>query len=415
MKKQILAFSLGLLTLGIYAQKNEIKAVEKALKKEQFEEAKKILSTLEKNEDAIESKYKTKYYYLKGNVYGKSNINEAAKAYNKLFDLEKESGKVKYTKLGQEKLNELISFVSKKAIDLYNNDKNYKSATEYFYLTYKISPRDTVFYYNAAISASQADELDKSLKYFQDLKEMGYKGIVTQYFATNKEGVEESFPNKTTRDLSVKTKTHTNPVDKTSDSKQIDIIKKIGFIYVKQGKPELAIAALDEARKANPKDLNLILNQADMYIKLKKIDEFEKLMKEAVKLDPNNHLLYYNLGIVNQQGDKNKEAIEFFKKAVEIKPDYADAYLSIAAAILAGEKAIVEEMNKNLNNFKKYEELEVKQKELYKSALPYLIKGDKIKRSFESVRTLLNIYDILEMETEANALRPIFKEMRSKQ
>ena len=89
-----------------------------------------------------------------------------------------------------------------------------------------------MFYYNAAVSASQANELDKSLTYFKDLKEMGYTGIVTQYSATNKEGVEEFFPNKTTRDLSIKTKTHTNPVDKTSKSKQIDILSSNFFMML---------------------------------------------------------------------------------------------------------------------------------------------------------------------------------------
>ena len=47
-------------------------------------------------------------------------------------------------------------------------------------------------------------------------------------------------------------------------------------------------------------------------------------------------------------------------------------------------------MNKNLNNFKKYDELEVQQKNLYKKALPYLEKADGIKRSLETVKSLLN-------------------------
>jgi len=86
--------------------------------------------------------------------------------------------------------------------------------------------------------------------------------------------------------------------------------------------------------------------------------------------------------------------------------------MNLSAAILSGQLAIVNEMNNNLSNFKKYDELEAKQKELYKKALPYLEKADGIKRSLETVRSLLNIYDILEMNDKADALRPIYKEMR---
>ena len=86
--------------------------------------------------------------------------------------------------------------------------------------------------------------------------------------------------------------------------------------------------------------------------------------------------------------------------------------MNLAVAILSGEKAIVDEMNENLSNFKKYDELQEKQKELYRKALPYLVKADNIERSEGTVKTLLNIYDTLEMTTKADALRPIYKKMR---
>ena len=62
----------------------------------------------------MDAKYKAKFYFLKGSAYGKSNVQKASDAYNKLFDYEKETGSSKYTKLAQPKLNELIKFVSEK-------------------------------------------------------------------------------------------------------------------------------------------------------------------------------------------------------------------------------------------------------------------------------------------------------------
>jgi len=51
-------------------------------------------------------------------------------------------------------------------------------------------------------------------------------------------------------------------------------------------------------------------------------------------------------------------------------------------------------------------------KKLYEKALPYLIKADSIERSLDTVRMLLNIYDTLGKEVEADELRPIYKKMR---
>jgi len=135
-------------------------------------------------------------------------------------------------------------------------------------------------------------------------------------------------------------------------------------------------------------------------------------MEEAIQLDPNNPTLFFNLGVVNQNEKKIEEAIAYYKKAIELKPDYGDAYMNTAVAILSGEEAIVNEMNNNLSNDKKYNELEKKQKELYKKALPFLEKAYELSSSEDTVRSLLNIYDILEYTEKYDALRVVYKKMR---
>ncbi len=135
-------------------------------------------------------------------------------------------------------------------------------------------------------------------------------------------------------------------------------------------------------------------------------------MKEAIELDPNNPTLFFNLGVVNQNENKTEDAIKYYNRAIELDPNYGDAFMNLAIVILSEEQSIVEEMNKNLSNFKKYDELEKQQKELYKKALPYLEKADSLQRSEDTVKSLLNIYDVLLMEEKADELRPIYKEMR---
>jgi tetratricopeptide (TPR) repeat protein len=414
MKKQLLALSLGLMTIGAFAQKNELKAAEKAIKKNDFKSAITVLNSLSSTEDSMEAKYKSKFYYLRGQAFaGEKDYLKAADAFSALMSYEKEIGKSKYSKTAAPMLNKLVGNVSQKAIKLYNDDKDYKNAAVNFYLTFKLSPTDTAFAFNAAVSASQAKEYDMALKYYRELHEIGYTGIETQYVATNKTtGVIENLGSKQQRDLMVKAGQYIKPEVKITDSKNSDIIKNIALILNTQGKTDEAIVAMKSARKANPKDLNLLLNEADLYVKLKRMDKFEELMKEAVKLDPKNPILFFNLGVVNGNQDKIEEAIGYYKKAIELRPAYRDAFLNIGVLIVNKRVPIVEEMNNNLSNDKLYNELEVKLKLIYKEALPYLIKCDELKRDVDSVRNLLNVYDGLENEAEGDILRPIYKKLR---
>ena len=411
MKKQILALSLGLMSLGLMAQKSELKAAEKAIKKQDFTSA---IATLNSVEGAVmingEDKYKSKFYFLKGKALAATkDYKNSAKSFNELLAM----GKNKYSEEAKPILNQMIQEVSNKAVELYNNKKDFKNAANNFYLTYELSPTDTSFVYNAAISATQAKEYDTAIKYYKELRRVGYTGIETQYLATNKlTGKVENLGSKSQRDLMVKSKQYIKPEDKSSESKIAVIVKNIALLLKEQGKTDEAITALAEARKANPKDLNLLLNEADMYIKLNKMDKFGELMGEAIALDPENPTLYFNLGVVNFNQGRMDDAKKYYQKAVDLKPDYADAYMNLAVVVLNKDKAIVEDMNKNLSNFKKYDELALKQKEVYKEALPFLEKADSLNRSIDTVKTLMNLYEVLENEAKATEFRGLYKSMK---
>ena len=401
------------MTMVSFAQKKELKTVEKALKSQDYVTALTAINAAKALNADTDSKLKTKFYYLEGKTFaGKKDYKAAAESYNKVLDLEKEAKKFKYSKKSGEDLNKIISEVSNRAIKLYTQ-KDYKNATKDFYLTFVLSPTDTSFLYNAAISASIAKDLDNSLKYYRKLLEINYKGVVTTYVATSLEtGEEVVFGNKLMWNIAVKAKSHKDFLEKKSSSKRPIIIKEMATILSEQGKVEEAVVAIKKARESDPNNLNLLLMEADFYIKLNKMSAFEKLMEEAVVKDPTNPNLYFNLGVVNFNQKRVEVAKKHYLKAIELKSDYVDAYTNLAIAILDKDVAIVKEMNENLSDFKKYDELEKKQKEVYKEALPYLEKADSLKRDLSTVRTLLNIYENLEMEDKAKEYRALFKAMR---
>ena len=87
-----------------------------------------------------------------------------------------------------------------------------------------------------------------------------------------------------------------DPEDVKSDSKAGDIAKNIAYLLKSQGKTEEALSAIEKAQKMFPKDLDLILQKADIYFELGQTDKFGELMQQAVEQDPTNPQLYFNLG-----------------------------------------------------------------------------------------------------------------------
>lgn len=415
MKTKLIALFVGLMTISMYAQKNEVKAAEKALKKNNFSAAATAIQAAEGLIGSMDDKTKAKFYFLKGKTHlGKKDFSGAADAFEQLKSLENKTGKIRYSKEAQPLITQMVNDVYKLASDQYTS-KNYKEASDNFYLTYKLSPQDTTFIYNAAISSTLTKDYDSALKYYKELQDMGYTGIKTLYFAVNKEtGVKENLGSKQNRDLYVKSGQYKDPSQETSESKLGEIIKNVAYILKEQGKTEEAIAAIKKARAIYPKDLNLILTEADIYIQLKQMDKFGELMKLAVEQDPTNPILYFNLGVVTQDQENKDEAKKYYEKAVELKPDYGDAYMNLAVIVLDKEKPIIEEMNKNLSDFDKYDKLLAKQKEVYKEALPYLEKADKYGRNINTVRTLMNMYESLAMDAKAKEYRDLFNKMRKK-
>jgi len=420
MKKQLLLLLVIFIGLSTYAQKDELKAVEKALKSGTPQDVSTAKSSIDQAEGLIsnaDDKIKAKFYFLKAKTYydiAKKNpsldanaYDTAAKSFQELLNFEKKTGKPKYTKEAEPLLAALVSDVSNKGIKQYQ-DKDFKNAKKTLYQTYSLSKKDTVFLEYAANAAYLDKDFDEALVYFKDLKKLGYTGIATSYTAENIEsGKRENFGSKSQMDLMIKTEQYKDPKVEVSKSKKGSIIKNIAFILVEKGEVENAISAVQEARKVDPSDINILLTEANLLLKLGKKDEFAALMKEAIEQDPTNPNLYFNVGVINQEQGNTEEALTYYNKAIELDPDYADAYINLGALKLEKDRELVEEMNNNLSNFKKYDAIKARQMELYKEVYPIYEKARSLRKDdLNIVRTLMSMYENLEMDDK-------FKEMKT--
>lgn len=396
MKKQIilaLAFSISAFS---FAQKKELKTVEKAIKSENYAEAKSALKQAESLMSAMDDKLKDKYYYLSAQAFF-----AGGKGSEKDMDVTLENlGKVKSeykSEIAELKVN-MANTLLKRGNDAYG-EKDYSKASKYFEKSYRVTKKDTLFLYYAAATAVSVQDYDRALPLYEELKNLGYTGIEKEYFATNVETGEEEVLDKNTRDLYVKAKSHVKPGVRNTDSKKPEIIKNIALIYVSNGDNEKALTAMKEAREQSPDDVNLILTEANVHYKMGNTEEFKKLLVKATEMDPKNAELQYNLGVIASESNQPEEAKAYYEKAVELNPEYVNAYINLSALVLAREEPLIEEMNSlgtSKADNKKYDELREERQGLYKQAVPYLSKALEIApKNLNAAKTLMNIYSIL--------------------
>mgnify|MGYP000377123772 FL=1 len=385
------------LTLGfsVVAQKKELKTADKELDKGNFEKAAVALDAAEALLGSMDDKYKSQYYLLRSVFYlnnGEPDFNTIKKSMEalKLATAPAQEQGVK------NQIQNLKAHLVNKGTSLLQSE-DYKTSSDYFESAYKLVPNDTVYLFYAASTAVNAKLYDRSLAMYEELRSLGYTGVEQNYLATNKETqVEELFGSKVLRDLSVKSKSHINPRDETTKSKFPEIIKNIALIYVQNGENEKALQAMAVARAESPDDLNLLLTEANVYYTMGDTPKFKELLEVAIQKDPMNPELQYNLGVISSETDDYEGSKKYYLKAIELKPDYINAYINLSALILGQEESILDEMNSlgsSAADDRKYDELKAKRNQLYLDAIPYLESAFGIDPSnYQAARTLANIY-----------------------
>ena len=397
MFKLILIPFILILSFSVYGQKKELKAVGKLVENQDYDTALNQLLSLESIVEDSELKYQAQYQFLAGNIYGRQQKFKAAfAAFESAKQLESDNGSSKHTADIDKLTNDFTIEAVNKAIDE-NQNENYVKAAELLILVYNVDQdknRDYLYY--AASSAVNGGDYDSALAYYQELRDLDYTGSVEKFYATETETGEEIELSAENYVLFQKLKAYSSFRTEMTESKLPEIVKNIALIYVQQKQNDLAIGAIKEARAANPLDIGLILTEADLYIQLGDKQKFTDLMKEAIEKDPNNHILYFNLGVITaEQGDRAK-ARAYYETAIELNSSYAASYLNLAALILDEEPELVEKMN-SLGNSRadniKYEQFQKQREGLFLEAVPVLEKLTEIDPSnVEALNTLKNIF-----------------------
>lgn len=415
--KLVLAIALAVTSMA-FAQKKEVKAIEKAIKTGSYGEAKSLVAAADALMGQMDEKTKEKFMLLKGQAYlgvdnkDAADLEAAASAFKALEG-------TKYEQDGIDGLTNVVAALVNGAVNDQNKE-DYAGAAVKLEQAYNFKKNDTIYLYYAASNAINGKDYDNALRYYSTLKDMNFKGMEKLFYATDAtSGEEEEFANKQERDLLILGKTHINPKEKMTGSKSGEIAKNIALIYISQGKNDEALAAMADARSENPDDLLLIRSEADIYLKMGRMDKYQEVIGQVLEKDPNNPELYYNLGVsADQQGNKD-QAVEYYKKAIELNGEYAAAYNNLAVLILSEEKAIVDEMNglgTSKSDYAKYDVLSEKRQNVYRRAMPYLEKALEAKPDYIDVaKSLRGIYSQLGMDSKSDAMKVKIESLESGQ
>ncbi|MBA0882418.1 tetratricopeptide repeat protein [Flavobacterium undicola] len=420
--KYVMLASALLLSVATFAQKNELKAAEKAVKKGDMAEVLTILKGAESVMANASAEEKAQYFFLKGNAHmdlvdkkidKDANMALAAEAYKELIATEKTSGKLKYSAQAATSITMIKNLLINSGVEATKANNNLDGAKK-LYEAYQLDKKDTINLYYAASTYVSAKDYDKAMELYSELKRLNYSGKATEYLATSKvNGQEVGFASVAERDRAVKLGTHEKPRTEEVPSKRGEIYKNMALILVDKGQIAEAKKAVADARTANPDDSSLMLTEANLYLQTKDFDRYKQIITEVLAKNPNDAGLVYNLGVISANANDNAEAEKYYKRAVEIKPDYTNAYINLAVLKLQNEKVLIEEMNKlgtSDKDMKRYDVLKKKREELFKSTLPYLKKAYELDpENMDVAKTLSGVYGALEMTEEKNALKAKMK------
>ena len=262
--KHLFTLILGLLITVGYAQKKELRQAQKLFKASKIDEAKSSLSTnrviIEGSDDA---KIKTQYNFLKGQIARLDKDFQAS--YDNLKLAEGNSAlKAALTTEIQQLTSDIVN-----AAIAQSEAKEFIPSSENLYLAYQINPEENKDYlYYAATNAVNGSDYNIALERYIQLRDINYTGVETKYYVTDVASGEETEVSETEFGIYQKSKDYTNARTEDTESKYPEIVKNIALIYTELGQKDNAMEAVQDARKANPGDVGLILTEANLYIQL---------------------------------------------------------------------------------------------------------------------------------------------------
>jgi tetratricopeptide (TPR) repeat protein len=239
------------------------------------------------------------------------------------------------------------------------NVNDYDGASKKFLRSYELNKQfgniDTTTYYNAGLAAELGENYDRAKTIYLDLMEM--------------------------------------------DHDQPYLFTSMATINLAEGDTAKALEYVLQGRERYPDDLNIIFNEANIYIFTGEVEKAKDILALAIEKDPENPGLYFALAAnfdrmaqdtayshEERQGFY-KQAETYYKGAIELDENFFDAIYNLGVLYFNEGIRLYEAADEALRktqNFKQYEEDEKEIIAAWLKSQPY----------FEKARTLITLDDL---------------------
>ncbi len=176
----------------------------------------------------------------------------------------------------------------------------------------------------------------------------------------------------------------------------------LGYLYLGQDKTEDALNAIQVGRKVLPDNQNLLLAEANIYMATNRAKEANELLAQAAKSNPTNAQLFYAMGNNYDRllkdttsSDEIKKAafeagIKAYDKAIEINPEYFDAYFNVGALYYnTAADLLAKAGNLPMSEQEKYDKLKTAAKDNFNKSIPYLEKAHSLEETDHNTMVML--------------------------
>ncbi|NPA10027.1 MAG: hypothetical protein GXO46_13640 [Chlorobi bacterium] len=323
----------------------------------------------------------------------------------------------------KEDVNAKLQEANKVAMDAYNA-KNYAAAAPKFMEVYnllKTNGQDNkVYMYYSGLNYALANDIPQATKIYTDLINSGYTGVETTYTAKdNKTGQVASY-DKNTWELLKKTSSKDYSDFKTEQSPSVeqDLYETLSTLLINAKKNDEALALIEKGLAKFPNSAKLKEYQGSALYASGNTEKFMTNLKEQLAKNPNDATNWYNLGVLQAKNPATTaEAIASFQKAIELKPDFANAYQNLVYTVIGDDEKAVSEINA-LRKTKPDDATKLieARKERFNKAIPY---GEKwlqaMPTDLTAVQIMKDVYNTAKNTAKYNEMKAKEAELAAKQ
>jgi tetratricopeptide (TPR) repeat protein len=249
---------------------------------------------------------------------------------------------------------------------VYYNEQKFKDAALSFEKAFTVSQAvgsvDTSALVNAAVSATQGNEIQMAKQYYLQLIKMNVQ--------------------------------------------KPDVYASLSEVYKTEGDTVTALQTIAKGRELFPEDFNLLIAETNIYLAT---DEKTKALADlemALKMDSTNPSIFFAVGTIYDQMGEIEKAVSAYENAIKLKPDYFEPNYNLGALYVNQAADILDKANDlPLDAVAQYDQEKAKADQMLEKSLPYLERAlELMPDDTNTMVSLKEIYTRLGMTEKLKAI-----------